>query len=51
MGGITVKAEVVTKLPKIQHNTETYGGQIIRVWVSIHGSNSKHDGKVSLKIM
>lgn len=51
MGGMTVKAEVVTKLPKIQRNTETYGGQIIRVWVSIHGSNSKHDGEVSLKIL
>jgi hypothetical protein len=49
MGGMSVKAEVVTKLPKIHHNTETYGGQIIRVWVSIHGSGSKHDGEVSIQ--
>lgn len=50
VGGVIVRGEIITKIPKVTRNAITYGGQIIKVWIIIHGNGSKHDGRISLRL-
>ena len=50
MSGMTVRAEVVFRTPKIGINNSFYGGQVVRVWVVVNSNGSKDDGRVTVRV-
>ena len=50
MSGMIVQGEIVSRCPKVAYKSSFYGGQVVRVWVVIHGNGSPNDGRISIKI-